>query len=520
MTPLARALVGVALGSCLTLFLHHLSRPYMTGLVPRPTDAASIREVSGAGTGPLDAPQSVAEIGLWMQLGCSRLAAGQKLSKEELQSLLQLADLAEKTKLPAQFNNAFWPQMQAVFYDQLGDRAKAEQAWLKATACENWNDYQSTRLLQKADDLQSPLAWHFAGLYYQRRHSVGQAILDYARRAIDQAGQETPRDLEFRYATLVNAHHLAVGARSVDMLDFASLISDTAIQPPHTEPITDNALREKARGKLTDALDRMGEHEQAASAKRDFSDIDGKIAETQPFKPADTAARLAIESIATASLPDALLIIAAIGAVAWPLGHLLLRFSLDHSSISWMPAIGFGCVLGIGAIWLALPPLAGLVGLLCAVLLIFTPKNERSRLPSDLGLMFTWTIGILSVLFVFSIAACLAALSTPAKLILPSILHENPMMIGNQFGLVLGGVAALVFALLLLVSPMWAFARRVRTPFVLGLAFRTFGIMLVAIGLGGTVILGPLCIYADSQAKKTMARLVGNEPEHYYEQFQ
>ena len=45
MTSLARALLGVALGSCLTLLIDPVSRPYLTGFVPRPALAKVAQDV-------------------------------------------------------------------------------------------------------------------------------------------------------------------------------------------------------------------------------------------------------------------------------------------------------------------------------------------------------------------------------------------------------------------------------------------------------------------------------------------
>ena len=519
MTSWARALLGVALGSCLTLFIHRESRPYMTGLVPRPAEAKSIRTMSGAGVGPLEAPRSTAEAGLWMQLGCGRLAMGQTLSKVELQSLAGLARYMENWQQPSQFDNAFWPQMEAMFLDQLGEKDAAKKAWLEATKCTRWRDFQTARLMVEADDSSAPLAWHFAGLYYERRSYAGAAILDFAHRLVSGIGEESTNDLSLRYATLVNAHLIAEGAQSVDMFRFATAIANLAIQPPDSPDVSEDlALRGKARGRFYLALNKLGFRDQASSAQADFNLLDAQLAMTA--SSTRTAAQISAQSIVTATLPDALLIIALIGAILLPLGSLALNFSLDHKSFEWPPALMFGGVLGVAAIWLSLPVLAGLVVLLCCLFLIFTPKNERSRMPSELGPLFSLTVGVLAVAFIVAVACSLAAASTPARLLLPSILRQNPARVGNQYVLLLGGFATLLFCLFLLMAPMWAFMRRIRTPLVFGLALRTFGTVLLAAGLAGTVILGPLCIYEDLKAKKTLSELVSNEPQHYYNIFQ
>ena len=526
MGPLARALIGGALCSCLILYVHPLSRPCMTGLIPQPREADRILTASSGGTGPLDIPQSTAEAGLWMQLGCARLASGQKLSREELESLLRISQGMQRWG--QQFDNAFWPQMEAVFLDQLGDNSGARRAWEVATKCSNWRDYQSERLLDEADTNHAKLAWHVAGLYYQRRFYVGQAIYDYAKRAIDQTGKDSRDDLEFRYATLVNAHLMAIGAQSVDILRFAGQIADMALQPlPRPVMGADGkpkesykAIREKARGQFYAALITLGFKDQADSAKRDYDLIDSQPVLTRQFRPSENAARIAAVSVFTSTLPGSLLLLAILGAILWPLGRLIINYSYDHAAFNLLPILAASVLLGLGAFLLKLPSLAIAVIFLCTLFIVLSPKNERARIPPELGSVFSWTIRFFALLFIGAVAACLAAVSTPAKLLLPSIIDASPGVIGNQFVLILGGVAAMLFAMMLLLAPMWAFVRRIRTPFVLGHAMKAFGMSLVAIGLAGVVLLGPICVYVDSMEKQTMKELVGNEPLHYYNEFQ
>jgi hypothetical protein len=527
MNPLARALLGVALGSCLTLLIHPASRPFMTGLLPRPAEASEIRDISSPRVDTMRPPISTAEAGLWMQLGCERLTTGRPLSKPELQSLVGIARYMPRWSNPSQFNNAFWPQMEAVFLDRLGDTAGAQNAWKKAAKCEVWKDYQAARLLDEADHIREssgPMSWHLAGLYYQRRFSAGSAILDYARRLMGANGDVSKEGIELRYDTLVNAHLMANGAQSIEILKSAIAIAnlathDLATQVPGQPLITERALREKARGKFYKDLNDLGFTDQASRAKDLYDEADSRPVLTTTFAPSTNAARIASESIVASTLPDSLLILALVGAIVWPAGLLLLRFANDHTTFTWPPTLIFGGVLGVSVVWLTLLPLAGLVALLCCLFLAFTPKNERSRLPSDLGHPFSWIVGLLSILFIAAVTGFFISLSTPAKLLLPSIFPSDPTSVGAQIPLVMIGLAVIFFALLLLVAPMWAFGRRVRTPYVLGLAFKTFGTVLVAVGLGGTVLLGPLCVYADYQARHTLKELVGNEPEHYYNIF-
>ncbi len=523
MTPLARALLGVALGSCLTLFIDPDSRPYMTGFLPRPSLEKMVDDVSGHKTGDMQEPRSVAAAALWMQLGCEKIVSGKNLSKRELTSLVSLAEyMGNWGANPSQRENAFWPQMAAVFQNQLGDEKGARSSWVQASKCLWWKDYQSTRLLETADEMRGPdgpLAWHLAALYYERQFDVGPAILAYSRKALAGTGMEKPEDVRFRFESLYNAHLMAEGAQSINVLEYAGNLADLSYEPPDEFPITDKANKEKARGRFFQALAAAGHVDESISAKNFLNEIDTRPVLTLAGQPEETAAGWSAFSIFTSNLPGVLLIIAMLGGLMWPVGLVVSRYANDHRNFSWPPALVFGGVLGVGVFSLTFLPLAAMVALLSSLLLVFTPKNERSKFPSDLGPFFSWMVGLLAILFICVVLGFISGLSTQARILLPSILHASPAAVYRKFVLVLGGLAAILFAVLLLLAPMWAFARRIRTPFVLGLALQIFSKVLVIGGLVGVIILGPLCIYADARARGTLFELVGNEPEHYYNIF-
>ena len=62
----------------------------------------------------------------------------------------------------------------------------------------------------------------------------------------------------------------------------------------------------------------------------------------------------------------ALLIIALLGALMWPVGLVVSRYANDHRNFSWPPTLVFGGVLGVGVFSLTFLPLAAIVALLSA----------------------------------------------------------------------------------------------------------------------------------------------------------
>lgn len=516
MNSLARALLGVALGSCLTLLIHPASRRFMSGLLPRPQETAVVSEVAGA-AGNLREPHSLADAGLWLQLGCQRLDSTKPLTKEELKTLVRIARAVSvwKTDSSNEFENAFWPQMAAVFLDQLGDAKGARKEWAIAARRAAWRDYEASKLLlgaQRMDRVHGAMAWHLASMYYLRKDAVGRAVFRYAHKIVDPVGLDSREALGLRMDTLLNGRLIADGARSLEILRYGTKVSELAVVPAGTNP--KQRKIQELRGKFYKALTEAGMLDEAQIAVDTYNENDSRSVLPQEFDPEANAKRLSGFSIVTATLPGAMIVGALIGGLAWLGGLLVSRWAGDHDAFPWPPTVAFGSALGVGLFSVTLLPLVGLVALLSSLFLLFSPKNERSKYPSELGPLFTWTIGALVVLFLLVTSIFCIELTAPARILMPSLVGEKPQHLGKPATLF--GLAAVIAALLLLLAPMWALAKRIRTPFVLGLVLRTFGKILVTVSLVGVVIGGPLCVYADSRVRSELNELVGNEPLHYY----
>jgi hypothetical protein len=523
MGPLARALLGVALGSCLTLFAHPVSRQFMLGLLPRSQAVAPLSAATGHVRGKMERPHSLIEAGLWMQLGCEKLRSSNPPNKHELLSLVALARNTGLWQAPGvnEKENAFWPEMAAVFLEKLGRREEAKKEWLKASTRSLWRDYQASRLLltsQEMDRAGGKFAWHLAAAYYKRQSFVPQAIYRYAVTTTIPLGVASKEDLRFRMATLANGQSMAASAQSMDTLRFGVGVANLAIVPKGSSGDMKASEVAKARGHFYENLKKVGFADEANRASSTYNEIDSLPVLTGSFDPDSNAARFAIYSIFTSTFPCAMLLVSIFGGLVWGAGALVLRFAGDHVGFGWPRTIAFGSALGVGVFSVTFLPLVAIISLLSALFLVFTPKQERSRYPADLGPLFSWMMGVLALLFLTVLGLFFIQQSQPDRIIMPLITGANPDYLAGRNALM--GLAAIIFAMVLLASPMWAFALRVRTPYMLGLCLRSFGRMLTAMALAGVLIGGPICVYADSRVRDTLEQLVGNEPVHYVIRFE
>src|ERR1041385_9031992 len=136
MTGFGRALLGATLGAALTLILHPASRPYLFSAFISPSQQRSASQG--------DIPNDLVELSDWMTAVGDRYPTRNKLTNVELNNAVAAASRAVKLDP----DNAFWHQMLAYLYHQLDQEAEAKRQWFAASACANWNDYQSTELLR------------------------------------------------------------------------------------------------------------------------------------------------------------------------------------------------------------------------------------------------------------------------------------------------------------------------------------------------------------------------------------
>ncbi len=500
MTGTGRAVLGAALGAAITLVLHPTSRPFLTSIFisPRLTGAVATEGI----------PSTPPELAEWMLAAGNQAAEHRKLTPREFGNVI----VAAKTGAANEPNNAFWRQMLAALYHIKGDDGQARQEWMRASNCDQWNDHQSTVLFEERDTLARQWgayqAWQLAYTYYLRSDRAVTLISSYARTLDATTTLGTLNGLLVRAANVRNGNLIRLGSRSLRIGDIGGQISEAACHPNGLPSTSSRHKLLLARLALANKLRQAGQTDLGDEVNRIYREMDAWYAFTDIEAAGDKAYTLGLRSLATAALPSLFAALALVGLVVWIGGRAVQP--IEHVRLA--PAVAAGTVLGLGAFSVTLLPLAALTTLLCCVFLVYTPKHERRRRPTDLGPLFSFMIGMLGISFALLLGAFLLGVSSPAVSVLPSL--DVPTEYYGGSGVLLG-LAVIVLALVLLVAPLYALATRYSTAHVLGLALRGFGIFLAVVGLAGVVIGTPLCIYEDHNISKTLNAVVANEPVYY-----
>jgi hypothetical protein len=511
MTPLVRALLGAVLGAVLTLVLHPLTRPFFLNALRADKPAAAYQAFAMARGGErLPPPASLVDAGLWLQLASERLDKRDVLRPEEIDSVLRIARRAAE-KEP---DNAFWRQMEAVLLAADGRMDDARAAWRRAANLAVWQDHQSDRLRQEVESLArrygASQAWH-AGLGYRMRSDAPSRVIErYARALLAQAPLEDPEGLRDRFAIHVNGHLLRRGARSIACGDVGADLVELASYPSDLAHLATPRKLLLAQEEFLRALRREMGAPYAERAESIFRENDAWRAFTSRRDPQEPKL-FNLASVATASAPGVLLVVALVGAAILGLRWLFER-STDAQEFAPAAATLAAAIVALMTYRLTWYPLLAVATGLCVLFLAVGPRVRRRGRPRELGPLFDFVVGALALLFLLSLFGGLLVGTYPSRVLLP-LLPIPPEFYNPPT--VYFGFAVLSIALLCLVSPMWALVHRFGTPSVLSLAVRKFGGFVAAVGLGLAILITPAAFLLDRQLQETHLRLLGNEPVYY-----
>lgn len=500
MTRTGRALLGAMVGAALTLAIHPASRPYLFATFISPTNVSN--------SSPKGMPEDVVGLSDWMLALGDRYISRQHLTTIELNNALAAAQAGANLDK----KNAYWYQMLAYLYHQLGKEAEAREAWRRASVCESWNDYQSSGLLHLKDQLSKDFgaqqSWQFGYVYYQRNENAVVLIRSYSKTVLADAPFTTDAGLELRAANVFNGALLREGSRSIHIGNYGAEMSELACHPPELSAKVKPYKLFLARMNLHNMLRRIGKEDMAERVNYFYKEADAWDA----YENEDEASQHALEcswlGLAFVGIPSMLLVVGAVGLVLWLLGVWLRKVE----RVQTVPALAAGFLLAVGAFAITFLPLVSLATFLCCAFLTLGPRRERTVKVNDLGPMFSFTVGTLGSVFMLLLGAFVVGTSAPAASLLPFLGVPHEYFGGSG---VLLGLAIILLAILLLLAPLFATALRVGTGFVLGLALRKFGAFLGYSSLAIIVLGTPLCIYLDRDNSETLRRLVLNEPVYY-----
>lgn len=506
MTVSQRALYGATFGALLTLVVHPVSRPYVLSLF---TPRSRFTNALAASTSFTVSSPALLESAKLQSLS-EKVLARSPISRASLENEISEVRLQQRKDR----GNAFWLQSLAALEHLVGRNRMAFQYWIAAASADAWNDYQSDLLLSQSDHLDRLLgahqSWHLAYLYRQRSLATVELIASYSRFLLSGADFVSPESLTARYSVVLNGNLLRNGARNVQLGIIGSDLVKLGAYPDAVEKSPKRLVL--GQNEVFNGLVNIGKSQWATDTQSAFREDEAWLALVQEQRPDEKARELALNSAIFASLPSATLVTGLLGAALLSVGLLLAKMSGKFRDFGTATPIAIGVALAAMVYLLTSFALASFAAGLCGLFLFVKPRQQRSRATADFGPLFLTLVSLIGLADAALIGAYLGGFGAPASIILPMLDVPNELFDGSSL---FAGLATLGFATLFLLSPLWAIAQRVPSPLVLATAIRYFGTTLMVIGIGGSVVLGPISVYCDLQNSDSLTRILKNEPIYY-----
>lgn len=500
MTKAARAAWGAVLGASFTLLLHPVSRSYIFSSFIQYRSSSFEAWNSRL-------PSEKVKLAFSMAGFCNQLMA----DRDSVKGIDRAVSAAERG-LRLDSENAYWEQLLAAFYARKGQKDLALQHWFSAAKKISWNDYQSSFLVaqrfESAAQFGTPQSWQIAHLYYLRSTAPAEMISAYGRSLVNTAGSHDPRNLVIRAVTVKNGDMLREFARSVKVGNYGAQLEELASHPPGLST-TSNHKMLLARLDLFNKLNELGRNDLATVVNRSYHELDAWDAYLTPSRIDEEVQPLTLKSVLAATIPGASLILLLLGGILAAAGKLMANArTLKPYAVGVL-----GLFIAIAAYMVSGLYLVSLASLGCCLMLVYSPKTERTQQDADLGPLFAFLAGLITFIFAIVVTSFTVTSSFPATSLLPNV-GVPPEYVGGSGALFALGL--LFASILLFVAPMYALALRYRTSSILKVLLRKSGINLLAFGSIGMIVLTPLAIALDRQNTEPLQEMLLNEPNHMY----
>jgi hypothetical protein len=513
MNRFSRIGIGALSGALITLSLHPLSQRYvLTPYLDVGSSAAMARTVwLPRNLDVLPAPKDTLIASVWMQAGAELLARGDKLKEDEILRLLAVAGAASE----GDPDNAFWPQMEAVYLWQAGQKEKALESWHRAARCIQWNDYQSRRLDKVREELLAAdggrMSWHSAAAYFQRSSAAPGQIVRVARAFFEGLRQDPAHELQLRLTTLRNGRLMRDGSRSVLIGEFGKSLLDLSAAPIGVKTQTTPRQQVLARYELVEAARTVG-NEVAVEVDEAFRENEAWTALAAPDKAIRTAREYAALSILTACLPGVFLGLGLVGLLLRGLVAIFERYPRTQAVLQPPLASGLGVLAGLALYVQTGLTLAAIAVAMCFGFLAYEPAKIRRHRPDRLRGGISLLVVLLAMLFAAFLALFWLGLCSPAIELLGNLELPVEPFGGNTLFL---SLALLVLCLIFVVAPAWGSVEKVPTPFATVLTLREFSRRLFWGAVIAGVLAAPAAVYLDNRLGDSIDVILANEPAHY-----
>ena len=506
---LRNMLLGALGGAVLMLLALPASRPYYVDAVaPSPLDRALASTADIARGSRLPDPRSLSGQAMWFSVAAGRIIQGHPVSSQEIQTVEGLMAAAAREES----GNAFWLQADAALLERLGRSKAAEQSWLSAAKRLSWDDHQNDYLDDTLVGRRNVPSYAYAELY-ELRTSNAVELIKQGGRALLRATWERPNlNIRMRLATVLNGNLVRQRARSIDTMRVGTEIIESAVSKPsdEREPSQHHLLVARTNFYKAVASANLGYDE--ASTQLFFDEADAARALTTIEDVQVAMQTEAAEAAILHSASGALILCAFWGAALLGVRWLLGRIAGVESGPAWSRTIFIAVVAVAFALFLTSAYAAFALGL-CIVFAGSTPSHVRKRRPTSLGPLYSLMTS--SVTFALLLAGAFGLMLTAAPcrvLLLPKL----PEALSGSAAVC--GVGALAIGFLFLCAPLWAYAQRLPTVYVLGIGLRDIGHKLILTSLLLGVVSGPMCVFLDRLLVESRLRhQFVNEPLYYYQ---
>ncbi len=516
-----RIFFGALLGALIVLAAHPAARPYIgQGLWELgPSRFLARTESLPENLSRLPQPESLGTAALWLLVASERDAANMPLNPSVCRRLTAIAQAGAKREP----DNAFWRQMASVMLGKLGDIEGAQREWDTAAQAARWNDYQGARLDRLLDGLKAesgrPMGWHYAFTYSRRSTAPARMIYRHGRMLLSKATSQPRSLLDVRLDTLRNGQLLRDGARLNDASAFGMSLIEASAFPylPESrsfEDLTRGSPRKRLLARYAFVRELQARHAEAEveQVMDAFNTNESWIALIDSQAPADHTRLLAIVSVASASLPGTLLLVALFGWFINLVGMAMDRWPKLQFVFKVPAAPILGVLLG-GAtyLWTRLPFPAVWIAVVFGCFAV-TPDKIKDHKPRDLGDAFRLTMGIVAACIGLVTMLFFAGISKPGVY----LLHQ--LGVADSYGSGSTALLALVAVLLGLVlasASAWAFVQQHRPNELAPIALRVCGAYIGVTAVTLAVLVAPVAIGLDRHLSDTLAKVLQNEPTYF-----
>lgn len=517
MNLLGRAFLGALIGALLFIAIHPLTRAWLLdSFTSTSTLEDALVQSALIPSDPLPKPNEPKAAALWCEIFASKVLGGKNLDKKEIASVRQVATLMSKNDA----DNALWMQVLSIVQWQEGATQDSIKTWKRSAGYRRWSDYQTPRLNLASSLIfrgrYQQMAWIYGWLYTQRTKALSTLVRRHSSLLLDYSeAQPVAQKLQIKFASLINGSLIRDGAQSVATGKIGAIMVEESCHPAKLRKATTPAKLITAQYDFIGEMRKVGLGSEALEAERIFGDNDGWLALIPSAQEASEFQSLARESVILSAVPGGMILATLFGGVLWFIGAVMLRVDVIYTAHRQTILVAVGVLFAGLSYFISKDPMTALVVASAFAFCLLNPKNLRKARLSDLGPMYSFV----RLIFI-PLTSCLfwmygVSMHPGYGLYVERFPWEFNSLIAASPNLI-----CLTVALFISVGPLWAFAKRIPSLWVLGLGLRWVGRVIF---LGNILLVSvyiPFAVGQNRYLQKQLSQMMQNEPIHYIKSVQ